>query len=390
MEKCLSIDWVSILVKMPKKAFETWPSRYTIRKDSKNTRHFRQIHYIYAPDGDEVGYVAHDPHSGILEADTGLFKLNNKYLYQMAFKQFVIGLLNDLGMTFKSFSRIDLALDFQKFSNNLSPANFMKYYISDKYLKLGKTQGALHFKEGSSKGKKYETLKFGSKTSDIQYYLYNKSEEMRCNKKKQWIEDNWRANGYDGDGDVWRLEYRITKTNKGVYKLNEDTGELDLFFDMTDINCIDNIQELYKHLFTKYFSFVRNEKKSRKDRCKPLHLFGSDLKLKGVSIKLSEHKEADRASRIFAKHFVKLEHELRGLDFGLAILANEMVGYFIHSRGLTDWADNKLDYKVSERQKELWNSRAISSQLSDAQYMSLGQKINKSHNIIELLKNQKQ
>jgi hypothetical protein len=366
---------------MPRKAFDTWQCRYKIEKQGRqHTPQFKQISYIYTPAGDEIGYVAHDPHEDLLPPDMGLLKLNNKYLYQTNMKEFVIDLLKELGMTFRGISRIDVALDFQRFNNNLNPHKFIENFYAGKYMKKGKTKVSNVADCGGVKGLRYETLKFGSGHSDVQYYMYNKSKEMKDVKHKQWIEDNWKANGYDGNGDVWRLEFRLKRNRKGIYRMNPETGELDLFFDMTTLDSLDNIHELYSYLFNKYFSFVRNEKRTRLDRCKPLVLFSNGFETKGVAIKLSEKKEADRAARIHAKHLVKLEYELKGLDFGLAVLANEMVGYYIQSRGLSEWAENRLHYQVSEKQKILYNSRQICSALSGANYDRLLTKVSKSHN----------
>lgn len=403
MQKCLAVDWLTLMVTMPRKDFENHKCRFEIRKNDHQTRHFKQIHYIYAPGGDEVGYVAHDPHSEILAPEAGLLKLNNKYLYQEGLKEWVIKLLAELKMTFCSISRIDLALDFQRFNNNLCPGNFIRKYISDAYLKTGRAQFNLQGKEGSSKGKAYESLKFGSAESDIQYYIYNKTKEMAAVKHKQWIEDNWKANGYDGDGDVWRLEFRLKKSKKGIYAIDEKqhpimdirTGEIKgyrpvkhsrLVFDMETLDSLDNISELYSYLFNRYFTFVHNNKGKRKDRCKPVTLFSKGFETKGVAIKLSEKREADRAARIFAKHLHKLEYEMKGLDFGLAQWAHEFSGYYIMSRGLESWANKKLKYQVSERQRELYHSRNYSSLLTDAQYMRMLGNVDKSHNPLTILK----
>lgn len=372
---------------MPRKDYETYPTKYTIKKDSHSTRHFKQIHYIYTPEGDEVGYIAHDPCSEILKADSGLFKLNNKYLYQVGLKEWVIDVLKDLGMEFMSISRIDLALDFQRFNNNLDPANFIKKFLTGDYIKKGRFNWNIQGKGGQTKGLAYETLKFGSPDSDVQYYLYNKTGEMKARKHKQWIEDNWKANGYDGTGDVWRLEYRLKKTKKGIYKTDYETGEMELIFDMTTLDCLDNLNDVYSYLFNHYFSFVRNEKKIRKDRCKPVTLFSKGFETRGIAIKLSEKKESDRSARIMAKHLQKLEYEMKGLDFHLAILSHELTGYFIQSRGLTNWAEDKLKYIVSDNQAALYNQKRYSSLLEDRKY--LADATGRSHNIVKLLQNMK-
>lgn len=58
--------------------------------------------------------------------------------------------------------------------------------------------------------KKLTTLEFGSHSSRLSCSIYNKSVEIQRS-GKQWFEDIWKANGWDGEAPVWRVEFRFRR-----------------------------------------------------------------------------------------------------------------------------------------------------------------------------------
>lgn len=357
MKNCISIDWLTLHVQVPRKLFEDTPTKYKIVRDKHQTRHFKSIFYIYDTNGEEMATMACEPHSDILQHDSGLLKINNKYLYQKNFKQFVDALLKDLQLNFRSISRLDIALDFQRFKNNLDPRNFIKNYVSGKYIKKGKGRGRIEFKYGNSKSLQYQTLKFGSETSDITYYLYNKVEEMEAKELKPWIMENWKANGWDEKKTVWRLEFSLKPTTKTLHDIDPDSGLLEEVFSFKDLGSIDKLQSIYNSHFKKYFAFVHNEKRQRKDRCKPLVLFQGDIEANSVRINVSDKKQADRTDKIFTRKLMELNNEMRGFDMQLSVTTNELLSCFVLGRGLKNWAEDKLKYTVTEKQEIAYNQR---------------------------------
>lgn len=345
MNATISVDWLQMHVKVPYINYETiGHTKYQVEKQPYQTRHFKRI-YTILQGGEEVATLVSEPHSSIMQFDSGLLKINNKFLYQADLMEWVKQLLKDLELEFRSISRIDLAVDFQKFARGLRPEQFIRNFMNDKYLKVGKAKGRASFVT-TAKGKDYETLKFGSEQSDITYYLYNKSKEMREVKLKPWIEDNWYANGWDGKTDVWRLEFSLKSNTKAV--VDPDTGQE--IFSFKDIDVMTRIQEVYNYNFTKYFSFVHTEKKCRKDRMKPVLLF-SGRKYECVKINLSDKKDSTRSSKVFAKALMTVNQELRGHDFELAIFGSEYLSWYIQERNLQKWASQKLQgFEMNEKQ----------------------------------------
>lgn len=392
MTPTIAIDWLQFHVKVPISNYDrcTINKRYRITKMEYQTRHFRGVYEIFDIKANErVATLACEPHSHIMSFDSGLLKLDNKYLYQRDLYTFAQTLLKDLRLEFRSISRIDIAVDFLKFDNDFCPKDLIQGYVSDMYIKKGRgTKGRLTFEtKNRSKGEQkksfrhlnFQTLKFGSEVSDTTYYLYNKTQELQQVVMKPYIQDNWSANGWDGIQDVWRLEFSMKSNNDTIVEVD---GGYQLQ-DFKDINTIKNIEQIFNYQFTKLFSFVMNEDKSRVDRMTPLVLF-ENLKCNAVKISLSTKKDGSRSSKIFAKGLLMLTNqELRGHDFDLAIFSNSLLGYYIVNRGITEWAEKKLNYKVPDEiakrnQSELLApmlcNLMFNSQLSQAAKKRLAQK----------------
>lgn len=396
MKNCLSVDWLTLHVKIPRKEFsnvnlrstelfEKDRSKYKIEKEPMQTRHFRSIYKIYR-NGEEMATMACEPHSHILSEDSGLLKIHNKYLYQENFYDYVVSFMELLDVQFRSISRIDLALDFLKFKNNLNPENFIKKFNSGLYLKRNKSQFNTRGRCGGARELRYETLKFGSETSDITYYLYNKTKELDDKKMKPWIVDNWRANGWDEKADVWRLEFSLKSNTDAI--IDSDTGEQIFMF--KELESLNKLGAIYNHFFFKYFTFVHNDKKKRVDRCRPLTLFAGFIETSFVKIKLSIHKQADRSSKIFSKALMMLNHELRGMDIELGVLTNELMSYFILDRGLAGWAADKLGFVASANQEYLHNKRLVTSLLSERGKQDLTEQNEyRSHNPVTMVEQMK-
>ena len=58
--------------------------------------------------------------------------------------------------------------------------------------------------------KQLATLEFGSHASRLSCSIYNKSLEIKTS-GKEWFLDIWKRNGWDGESDVWRVEFRFRR-----------------------------------------------------------------------------------------------------------------------------------------------------------------------------------
>jgi hypothetical protein len=64
------------------------------------------------------------------------------------------------------------------------------------------------------------TFDFGSHASEVSAQIYNKSLEIKKH-RKEWFEPIWLANGWDGESEVWRIEFRFKRKFLNKFDLNE-------------------------------------------------------------------------------------------------------------------------------------------------------------------------
>jgi hypothetical protein len=79
-----------------------------------------------------------------------------------------------------------------------------------------------HFHDASllTAHRRIATIDFGSHASDISAQIYNKTLEMKKH-RKDYFHPIHLANGWDGESDIWRIEFRFRRPFLRDYELNE-------------------------------------------------------------------------------------------------------------------------------------------------------------------------
>lgn len=371
MTNCISIDWLQLRVSLPYLQYHLHKSSvFDIVREDKGTQQFKALYKIINKENkEEVAWLVAEPRSEMcMKENEGIIKILNKYLYQKKFLNFVQFILKELELTFLNITMYHIAMDFERFDDMEVP-DFINGIADRNYLKTIKNKFKLNGETWSvDKGQLtggYETLSFGLASSDVSYTLYNKTLEMAQKSHKGWIADHWRSKGWNGTTTVWRLEFKLKCDTRGIVL---DTGEI---LDFKSLSMLDKQIPLYKHCFSKYFNFVYTEKTKKgnykkQSRCMPVVLFKA-LHMEPVTIDLSNKKDAGRSSKIFAKNLLKLNAELRGQDWDMAIMGNEIMTWIIKTRDLDAWAKKKFpDIQLSERILEM----VVKGQASKLQSMA--------------------
>ncbi len=166
---------------------------------------------------DRVATLACHPDKGILKPDSAFLKIDNRFLYNGDLKALVLDLNEALQLKFKNISRIDLALDFHSFKNNLDPEAFIDRVIvrTPRYMKMGHGKFYLIGVYGE-KQNSYPYIRFGTAKSNLYYYLYDKTLELKEKTDKPWIREKWKADGLNDAESIWRLEFAIHSCSKGI------------------------------------------------------------------------------------------------------------------------------------------------------------------------------
>lgn len=327
----IGIDWLQV-------SFWGTPTPsglFSVKMMQYSTKIFKSVAELFY-NGELLGNMTFNPISPIIPSGTLIFKFENSILYKYDAVKLVLIIQKGLGLIYKGISRIDLFSDFNSFAYGLAPYNLISRFLSSEYLKIKNSKFDVRGRNGEKID--YEFLKFGSNTSDICCYLYNKSQEMKDVKLKPWIVERWKYLSLDLFRDVWRLEFSIKKCNFDVVsKLSGELNSMSLeFFDI-----YENINNLYYSLVDSYFSFCYNDGKSKKIRNKGLVLFVN----KYEPVKLCEFTnkiDSKRANKIFVKHLHIYNNNLRGKSIMGDLERDNVLNDYLVLHDLVKWYNSKV------------------------------------------------
>ena len=257
---------------------------------------------------DLICILSMQPATGVLNEKLIQIKYSNKLLYHSGLFDFIKMVESDLDLKFIGFSRLDLAHDFNTFSNNLDPELFIKKVACEKYIKKGLANFKFIAKNRSRL--MFQYLKIGSDKSELVGYLYNKSAELEEVKNKPYIRDVWNLNNIDQNIDVWRLEFSIKGNSWNM--IDNTTGE-NFSHTTTLLENKDLLIKIYGTCLEKIFTFYYNEKKIRKDRNQKLELL-PEFKNVILLEKWSEKFDSSRSDRIMINKLLSVWDALRNAE----------------------------------------------------------------------------
>lgn len=363
----ISIDWLSIFcvcthvmmtggkqtaedgssVDLPGREFPNIHG-YTYELQDYGTRQYKQLIFVYL-DKEKIAEVQCNPHSPILDAFSVVVKFDNRLLYSSRLWAVVTNFLRDHQMRVLRLTRLDIAADFNKFYC-YQCVPFIRDFLSTKLRHVGRGHGQSNFAHGAKKDAdtgyslawlNYDTLSFGSRSSDVRVYLYNKTRELAEVHDKPYIRDSWKAANLDTSNgvQVWRLEVSIK--GKGFRFRNKDTDEEE---EITFARIQDDAQLiLLYHTFVKqYFAFIRNRDGITNVTREPrLELFGKDIPTISRGY-LRCVTGSNRSDRILIKKLITLPDELRAMDTLQDHFDTEFMAYKVaHATDLKEWLDVK-------------------------------------------------
>lgn len=331
MRKSLSIDWLQLHVDM---SGFTMAQHFTWIKSDFQTKQFRQVYTVNFRNEEFCSLVC-EPTSSIIPANCGLVKFKNRELYGQNLLGHINDFLDSCNLKYVGMTRIDVACDFNYFFGSLDPHTLINRFMIGKYLKIG--QGKYTLIGAQAFNHTYEYLRFGSKTSDINVYLYNKTKEFEQVHDKPYIRKLWEKSGINQKKTVWRLEISLKGT--GSNYLDEYTGELKRLH-YTRLFEENFLWNYYIAFINHYFRFVVDDGKSRKDRMDPVLLFPSNV-TQYRPLYLPTASGAGRAEKIFLKKLHMLDQELRGFNEEAMEGRSIVLAEFIEKTNLQEFYDKK-------------------------------------------------
>ena len=305
----------------------------------------------------EVAILTCNPRSSALKAGTGILKILNPILYSQALSTVIYSLLHNCNIEFLNISRLDLCADFNHFVAYPNMQDFFQDFLTLKLLKIGAAKYKVCADTMTDKKKEYfkmiglqssqhtyQYLRFGSKVSKVSAYLYNKTQEFRDVKRKNYIAEAWAANNIDEEKEVWRLEFSLK--GDGIKFLNTETGE----WQTKNLEMVlDPIQrtQLYNALYLKYWAFRVNDGQVRKDRMQNARLLPIESSiLQPVVIETSDVTDREQKRMISAIERtydeVRMKRQTRDMEVEATI---DKITNFC---GLTKWRLEKYGQKYAD------------------------------------------
>lgn len=349
----VSIDWLSIYCDCSALYKHT---DYVFDKEPYGTSVYADMYTIYLY-GEEIAILTCNPRSSALKAGTGVLKILNPILYQQALPEIIYQLLYNCNIAFLNISRLDLCADFNHFNDYPDMQLFFQDFLTLKLWKIG----AAKYKVCANKATEfdcdcfkmiglqsgrhtYQYLRFGSKISKVSAYLYNKTQEFRDVKRKNYIAAAWAANDIDESKEVWRLEFSLK--GDGIKFLNQETN----MWQSKNLEMVlDPIQrtQLYNALYLKYWDFRVNNGHVRKDKMKHANLLPIESSiLKPVVITGSDVTDREQKRMISAVERtydeVRWKRQTRDMEL------EESIQKLVEFTGLKRWHADKFGQKYAD------------------------------------------
>lgn len=371
MKRCVNIDWLEVFVVepppgLPPEYFKK--SGYQVRVRDYGTPQYQQMFTIIGSDGRDFLEIRRTPYSkksegGIFPDGSCHIRLSNRSCYAPNIIDTLRKFLIAFKYEYRGLSRVDICSDFVVFDDGKDPALFVRRYIQEYYHKIGLSRVHVYGTDYDTgklvviddKGKQvkkpriehnghviaahgkdtptkmlWNSVKWGSPSSRVNTKLYNKSLEMREVAVKFHIQDQWKAAGYDGHGDVWRLEFSVASDAKGW--LSQETGEV-FKLDLEEIDAPDKLNRIFNILAAKYFRFTRarnnrNGEPQRKDRCQAIQPIDTNKTEIYKHVELTKCAEPDRLDKMLAKRLREIVHDQQHAILSEREAARTLLGYF--------------------------------------------------------------
>lgn len=328
----ISIDWLQIYADV---SLLKYSDEYEAKILDYGTKNFEILEEVYLQ-GSLFCSVQRKPRSEIIKSHTAVIKFENSLLYFADAETIIATFLRECEIHLLSITRIDLAVDFKKFKNGLLPQSLIKGFMKEKFLKNGRGKYTLIGSQKNVLDVSY--LRFGTKSSDVNVYLYNKSLEMKEKVYKPYIAERWKQLEGSPLQDVWRLEFSLTA--KATTFIDEQTGEIQTI----TLNTFSNTKqqkEIISALEKRYFEFKVNDGQKNKTRMKRLLLL--DLEQTTFTNRyLPAGSDIYKRDKILMKNLYTLDKEHRDIPNYLIEAKTDLIDFMTQNQTLKEYYDNKV------------------------------------------------
>lgn len=338
---CISVDWLQVYC-----ICNHWAAQkelygvgrtYSVKKESLVTKLWQEV-YTISYMGREVAQVCRLPRSPQLNPAGCTLKLANRVLYSQQYVEMLYELLDLLGFQYVGITRLDLCYDcnylrdFQRVDEFLMQFFSHAPYCPGHIIRTGSRNVIVNAKRSNTGATSISAMRWGSPSSDIGAYCYNKSLELLEVKDKPWIRETWEQNGlvnvwskeqFDeltdkqknrliGAGEtekfiatpVWRFEMSIKGHAKDL--LDIKTGEL---FKLSPeyLRSQEKIEALFFTYAAKVFDFRMSTGQTQIKNYPSYPIFSSAHEVSAKPVQVSLYADTGRTERIVVNKLEQLQ-----------------------------------------------------------------------------------
>ena len=311
ISRCVNLDWLEVAVlepiDTPHDAEYFRSCGWIVVEREYGTRVWSQMFTLEGSDHLPFIEVRREPKSTIIAPNVAHLRFVNRVCYFPNASSLMQEFIAKYGYEFHHITRVDICLDLERFDYGDYPKDFMRRFMEGVYSKINQVNISAH---GSDEwaGRVWNSLSWGSPSSDIGTKFYNKTLELYdpVTKKytKPYIRQAWyesglvndptnvtktKANGEVYTPDIWRVEFSIRSSVKNWFLVNLDgkakkkqsiRNTLDMYDSREKIMILfASLSEHYFHFkyVIRRYSFYKEGKSDgyalRKDKCPDKLLF---------------------------------------------------------------------------------------------------------------------
>ena len=322
-----SVDWLQVFCLRPLNNSMEWNVKVSPRSDKYGNHRTYKLagarEYIQGYEQQRtmicnnytIATVAWSPSDKRKRKEGCAIKMANPTLYCADWYFLLMDVLAVLEWHPHNLTRCDLAVDLNYFVGGILPSTFIRKYVcknNNSFIRHGSNKWDLYGRK-EMRATVFDSIRWGSRSSGVSVYLYNKSKELREVKDKPWIKAAWKKAELSSTLDVWRVEISITSQGLGLKSLADGMFHT-LFVD--DIKRPEYLQEIFLTFASHYFKFFRTDPKAKRKRdLKEVQLLPRPKEQVYKPTSLYEYVNSGRTERIVANKLFDVIEYLQDRDF---------------------------------------------------------------------------
>lgn len=369
MEKyCISVDWLQVyclnnLSDVPQIGYAAC-KEYSSEKLDRVTPLWQEV-YVIKHNNLEVAEYCRFPRSSALDAKGCTIKLHNRILYSAQFIEVLKQVIQFLDVQYVGVTRLDLCYDCNYLHGHRSVHDFLfQYFVHAPYcsghiIRNGSRRVQVNATRTQHGATTMSAMRWGSKSSAVGVYCYNKSLELLEVHDKPWIRAAWEQSGlindYDADGwsslddrdkqkyinegkaekyiktSVWRFEISIKSEGRDI--INLCTGQL-FRIDLSYLTTQEYIEKLFYVYANKYLDFRESTGQSEIRNYPKMCIFECTGNPELKPIHINKNADTGRTEKIAANRLRKLAETYSDLTTQDLSAINAAVNFLYEISGM--------------------------------------------------------